>query len=242
MLTLQKRFNQIILSPLSVVIFYFLAIPIFGFAIPIYSFWHMDDFSWGSTRSITKQGKKKNSEEDGDSPNMSPVHLPSSRVPDGQMYANMSWTEFSAARQEEDFRTAPEAEPHLMFSPSATPAALDWMSDADEMMSQYSGSRLAPAGRHERGRPTSMLSQGSTAYDSSYSMYGNGNIPVASLPTQEQLANDIAHILHSSDLMQVTKKNVRLTLESMYGVDLSSYRYWINTTIDEMLSSMMHED
>ncbi|OZJ06628.1 hypothetical protein BZG36_00372 [Bifiguratus adelaidae] len=34
-------------------IFYILAIPVFSFAIPIYSFWHFDDFSWGNTRIVT---------------------------------------------------------------------------------------------------------------------------------------------------------------------------------------------
>lgn len=37
---------------------YILAIPIFGFFIPIYSFWHFDDFSWGRTRRL----KDKNDE------------------------------------------------------------------------------------------------------------------------------------------------------------------------------------
>ncbi len=32
---------------------YLLAIPIFGFFIPIYSFWHFDDFTWGQTRKTT---------------------------------------------------------------------------------------------------------------------------------------------------------------------------------------------
>ncbi|KAJ3288871.1 hypothetical protein HK104_007902 [Borealophlyctis nickersoniae] len=34
-------------------IIYMLAIPIFGCYIPMYSFWHFDDFSWGNTRMIT---------------------------------------------------------------------------------------------------------------------------------------------------------------------------------------------
>jgi chitin synthase len=29
---------------------YILAIPVFSFFLPLYSFWKMDDFSWGSTR------------------------------------------------------------------------------------------------------------------------------------------------------------------------------------------------
>jgi len=39
---------------------YLLAYPIYGFALPVYSFWHMDDFNWGSTRIVVgeKGGKK----------------------------------------------------------------------------------------------------------------------------------------------------------------------------------------
>ncbi|ORX90887.1 hypothetical protein K493DRAFT_409623 [Basidiobolus meristosporus CBS 931.73] len=41
-------------------IIYLLAMPLFGFAIPIYSFWHFDDFSWGNTRVIVgEKGEKK---------------------------------------------------------------------------------------------------------------------------------------------------------------------------------------
>ncbi|OLY80580.1 Chitin synthase 8 [Smittium mucronatum] len=37
-------------------IIYLLAIPLFSFMIPVYSFWHFDDFSWGNTRKITTEG------------------------------------------------------------------------------------------------------------------------------------------------------------------------------------------
>ncbi|KAI0027842.1 glycosyltransferase family 2 protein [Vararia minispora EC-137] len=40
-------------------IFYILAIPAMSFALPFYSFWRMDDFSWGATRIVLgEQGKK----------------------------------------------------------------------------------------------------------------------------------------------------------------------------------------
>jgi len=39
--------------------FYLLAIPIFSFLIPIYSFWKMDDFSWGNTRVVLGEAGKK---------------------------------------------------------------------------------------------------------------------------------------------------------------------------------------
>lgn len=34
---------------------YILAMPIFGLFIPLYSFWHFDDFSWGMTRRLKDQ-------------------------------------------------------------------------------------------------------------------------------------------------------------------------------------------
>ncbi|KAH9273457.1 hypothetical protein BASA83_004123 [Batrachochytrium salamandrivorans] len=39
-------------------IIYLLAIPVFSFWIPCYSFWHFDDFSWGNTRVVVGEGKK----------------------------------------------------------------------------------------------------------------------------------------------------------------------------------------
>lgn len=40
-------------------VFYILAIPVFSFILPLWSFWYMDDFSWGSTRMIQGEGGKK---------------------------------------------------------------------------------------------------------------------------------------------------------------------------------------
>lgn len=38
-------------------IVYLLALPVWNFVLPLYSFWHFDDFSWGATRVV--QGEKK---------------------------------------------------------------------------------------------------------------------------------------------------------------------------------------
>ncbi|BEI80622.1 hypothetical protein CcaverHIS002_0111510 [Cutaneotrichosporon cavernicola] len=40
-------------------IFYIIAIPVFSFYLPLYSFWRMDDFSWGSTRLVVGDSGKK---------------------------------------------------------------------------------------------------------------------------------------------------------------------------------------
>ncbi|KAJ3357857.1 hypothetical protein HDU83_002985 [Entophlyctis luteolus] len=38
---------------------YILAMPVFAFYIPLYSFWHFDDFSWGNTRLVVGEDGKK---------------------------------------------------------------------------------------------------------------------------------------------------------------------------------------
>jgi len=40
-------------------LFYILAIPAFSFFLPLYSFWKMDDFSWGATRVVLGEKGKK---------------------------------------------------------------------------------------------------------------------------------------------------------------------------------------
>ncbi|KAJ2351519.1 hypothetical protein GGF43_004010, partial [Coemansia sp. RSA 2618] len=40
-------------------IIYLLAYPLWSCILPIYSFWHMDDFSWGNTRVVVGDGKRK---------------------------------------------------------------------------------------------------------------------------------------------------------------------------------------
>jgi hypothetical protein len=40
-------------------LFYILAIPAFSFFLPLYSFWKMDNFSWGQTRLVLGESGKK---------------------------------------------------------------------------------------------------------------------------------------------------------------------------------------
>lgn len=38
---------------------YLVALPIWNFVLPIYSYWHFDDFSWGATRVVVGEKKDK---------------------------------------------------------------------------------------------------------------------------------------------------------------------------------------
>ena len=42
---------------------YIMAMPIFGFFIPLYSFWHFDDFSWGNTRRLKNNDEEQLAED-----------------------------------------------------------------------------------------------------------------------------------------------------------------------------------
>merc|ERR1711982_185270 len=54
-------------------IYFTVGLPVFYLILPVYSFWHMDDFSWGKTRSLGGpkggaggEGDDDDDEEDGD--------------------------------------------------------------------------------------------------------------------------------------------------------------------------------
>src|SRR5437764_3612711 len=36
---------------------YLLALPVWSFILPVYAYWHFDDFSWGETRKVEGEGK-----------------------------------------------------------------------------------------------------------------------------------------------------------------------------------------
>ncbi|KAI9020449.1 glycosyltransferase family 2 protein [Hyaloraphidium curvatum] len=45
---------------------YILSLPIWNFVLPIYSYWHFDDFSWGQTRMVSGESGKTDHAKDGD--------------------------------------------------------------------------------------------------------------------------------------------------------------------------------
>lgn len=65
-----------------------------------------------------------------------------------------------------------------------------------------------------------------------------GNIPVG-LPSDEQLLVEIRRMLESADLMSVTKKDVKLYLERVFGVPLDARREYINQCTEAVLSGRL---
>ncbi|ORX56856.1 hypothetical protein DM01DRAFT_1303203 [Hesseltinella vesiculosa] len=67
-------------------IIYIIAIPIWNFVLPVYSFWHFDDFSWGATRVVEGEGKAGN------------VHGDRQGVFDSSRLVMKKWHEWEAQR------------------------------------------------------------------------------------------------------------------------------------------------
>jgi chitin synthase len=64
---------------------YILALPIWNFALPMYAFWHMDDFSWGATRAV-HGSDGKNKDHHGDESNAA--------NPNGTLIVRKKWIEW----------------------------------------------------------------------------------------------------------------------------------------------------
>ncbi|KAI8069874.1 chitin synthase-domain-containing protein [Gongronella butleri] len=77
---------------------YIMAIPLFSFFMPIYSFWHFDDFSWGNTRVVVgdKGEKKMVAADEG---KFDPASIPMKRWQD---YENELWETNSAVTKMTD--------------------------------------------------------------------------------------------------------------------------------------------
>ena len=65
-----------------------------------------------------------------------------------------------------------------------------------------------------------------------------GTIPVG-LPSDEQLLAEIKKMLDSADLMSVTKKDVKMYLERLFGVPLDVRREYINQCTEAVLSGRL---
>ncbi|KAF2137175.1 glycosyltransferase family 2 protein [Aplosporella prunicola CBS 121167] len=115
---------------------YILAFPIYSLALPCYSFWKQDDFSWGNTRVVLGEGGGKKvvaAEEEGFDPRSIPLQR---------------WDDYAAANSLPGRRGAPAGEKGFMQPYE------DDVYEMNDMQSQYSSARPASTvltGFNQRG-------------------------------------------------------------------------------------------
>jgi chitin synthase len=181
-------------------IIYIIATPIFAFGLPLYSFWHMDDFSWGNTRVVTgERGQKFVVSDEG---KFDPASIPKKKWED---YQAEMWEQHTMR----DDRSEVSGYTYATRKPFGGSVA----------GSEYGGMPPSrPMSHLDLPRYTSQ-SRVSLA-QSGYGSYENGieMSQAANLPADEVIHQEIRDILSTSDLMTVTKKSVKAELERRYVI------------------------
>jgi len=215
-------------------ILYILAIPVFSFALPLYSFWHMDDFSWGNTRVVTgEKGKKIVITDEG---KFDPESIP-----------HKKWEEYQAelweAQTMRDDRSEVSGYSYgtKSYHPAAgseynyAPSQMNFPYEAKNVSMYQSRMSLSPS--EALNTPGNRASQfGSSQF------FGNQELEMADLaglPSDDAILAEIREILKSADLMTVTKKSIKVELEKRFGVSLDARRAYINSATEALLSGQL---
>ncbi|KXJ92355.1 chitin synthase 6 [Microdochium bolleyi] len=220
-------------------ILYILAIPVFSFALPLYSFWHMDDFNWGNTRVIAgESGKKVVITDEG---KFDPASIPRKKWEEYQAELWEAQTVRDDARSEiSGYSYATKAGMNVGVSeygyyahsrPGSTAGIIPPYGHGTHGMSRMS---LAPS-----EMPGNRQSQfgGSQFFSNDPSSVELSNL--SGLPSDDALLAEIREILKTADLMTVTKKGIKQELERRFGVPLDSKRTYINSATEALLSGQL---
>ncbi|CAE6439835.1 unnamed protein product, partial [Rhizoctonia solani] len=154
-------------------IIYLMAYPVYSFFLPIYSFWCMDDFSWGNTRLIQNEGGKK------------VVVLPEDEGFDESMIPLKKFSEYEAEAWETGSRKSEESK-HTGYTQAKSMSAHDFarrrVQETGAAASYFAGSQSG-----DYYRDTNMMTgTGSARGHGSNSGHGPGLRSQGSNPNLQQ--------------------------------------------------------
>ncbi|KAI0021281.1 class V chitin synthase [Xylariomycetidae sp. FL0641] len=212
-------------------ILYIIAIPVFSFGLPLYAFWHMDDFNWGNTRVVAgEQGKKVVVSDEG---KFDPASIPRKKWEEYQAELWDAQTSKDDSRSEisgYSYATKPGMNVAISeyYSPSRAGSTVGVPYDTRH---PGNASRMSFAPTENR------LSQfGGSQF------FGNQEMEMSSLtgmPSDDALLAEIREILRTADLMTVTKKGIKQELERRFNVSLDAKRAYINSATEALLSGQL---
>lgn len=210
-------------------ILYILAIPISSFALPLYSFWHMDDFSWGNTRVVTgEKGRKVVITDEG---KFDPATIPKKKWEEYQAELWEAQTVRDDRSEVSGYSYATKSYNHNQQQyAGGTPSEFGGMPPGSRPMSSMAGYQMPnPYGSrasvaHTDARPGSTFGLDMEMVD------------LAALPSDDAILAEIRDILATSDLMSVSKKSVKMELERRFGVNLEPKRVYINSGMLALLA------
>ncbi|PPQ79006.1 hypothetical protein CVT25_002315 [Psilocybe cyanescens] len=231
-------------------IFYIFAIPAFSFFLPLYSFWKMDDFSWGQTRLVLgESGKKMIVHDEG---KFDPRSIPLKSWSD---YENELWDKESnhsigswvppVQTKNEGYaesRTASLYGRETYYEPrsfSPAPSQLRMHPPPG-----YHSGRNTPQSPFHTGPETGLMQPTPSRPITNYL-----DIPIRNTqspedvdllgggPSDVDIDRAVQEVLRSADLNTITKREIRRQLEEYFGMDLTSRKAVINSCIDRILLS-----
>ncbi|KAJ1670056.1 hypothetical protein GGF38_001793, partial [Coemansia sp. RSA 25] len=245
-------------------IVYLLAMPVFSFFIPIYAFWHFDDFSWGNTRLEVGDGKKARYVAEFEE--FDPASIPLRKWEEYEqeiLYSTPDKARLDDARSEMSSRAS------MYFMPPRPGSAAGSIYGVNGYGYNQNGAvNMQVVGRPHAHIPMRMggdvpSAPGMSLAHAGYATEAPG--PIASgfglapmapmglvpdgMPVQypsgmpnEVLVQSVRRILSTVDLMLVTKKQVRQQVAQDCNMDqeeLNARKSFINLCIDEVLNERL---
>jgi chitin synthase len=251
---IKRKWEYIIWMLVSV-----LAIPVFSFYIPLYSYWHFDDFSWGNTR-VVMGDTGKAIQVVADEGDFDPSSIPT-----------MTWAEYEKLvlvdNGGNDYHGVDDdglsqlssgvysrgyhdmSDTLSMRYPSSPPSNMGLRTASG--LFTMDGSMLLPSGGSMMMPPPSSASL--TMVPSSTSLllpgqqnrYSFASTHLNALEHQpppvsdENIRYHVHSILSTADLTQVTKKQVREQLQLIFGTSMAGKKDYINACIESSLQDRM---
>ncbi|PCH37422.1 glycosyltransferase family 2 protein [Wolfiporia cocos MD-104 SS10] len=237
-------------------VFYILAIPAFSFFLPLYSFWKMDDFSWGATRIVLgESGKKVVVHDEGKfDPRSIPLktwneyenelwdkesnHSIGSWVPPTKMFNDG----YAESHTNSIYGRETFYEPAMSRAYSPAPSQQQMMYQPPDYRSGHNTPTMSMYGYPAPGlvhqptpsQPASnyidvQIPKSRSPEDLDFSSTGG--------PSDAEIEQAVEDILRDADLATTTKREIRGRLEQRFGMDLSARKRVINEAIDRVLVS-----
>ncbi|KAI7871839.1 chitin synthase-domain-containing protein [Spinellus fusiger] len=232
-------------------VIYIAAIPIFSFFIPLYSFWHFDDFSWGNTRVVVGDKTKQIIVTDDEKFDERMIPLKTWAV-----YEQELWESKSVVSEETKATVCSYESQETQTTTTRSRKKSDFISqETDSVVSRRSGSVRSGVSAQDRppflpplitGLSEQRLSEFSVDLSAvlNSATHGKkrrgdeeGEGKTVILPEDEDMEREIHRILATANLMTLTKKQVRDQLSSLFGVDLTIKKGFINATIERILEN-----
>ncbi|KAI0840811.1 glycosyltransferase family 2 protein [Hypoxylon sp. FL0890] len=215
---------------------YVVAVPVFSFGLPLYAFWHMDDFNWGNTRVVAgEKGKKIVVTDEG---KFDPASIPRKK-----------WEEYQAELWEAQTSRGDDARSEISGFSYATKPGMN-VGVAEYYAASRPGSTTGMVPPYDLKNQGHLSRMSFAPTENRMSQFGGSQFfgnqmhdvemsNLTNMPSDDALLAEIREILRTADLMTVTKKGIKKELERRFGVSLDSKRLYINSATEALLSGQL---